>query len=495
MKSRMIFLGIAAALLGCGGNSSNEQGNEHGPDPLAYTIYSNQTELFVEFQPLVVGQSTRFAAHFTQLGDNFTSLNKGKVTVSLIVNESGIRQTADQPASPGIYRLALKPTKAGTGKLVFEIDGEYQDKIVIEPVTIHANAEEAAKQTADPASGTAITYLKEQAWKVEFANAPVNGQSFYEVIKASGEIVSAPGDEVIITANANGTVKFSDNKLTVGASVANGQSLFTLVSNTATDNIESKYKEAKANYEKTKADYERAGTLVKDKIVSEKDYLTAKANFESAEIAFQTLSKNYSSNGQRISAPIKGFVKNISVTEGQYVSAGEPLVTVSQNQKLRLRAEVSQKYLPKLASVRTANFKTVYDNKLYELGSLNGKLISYGKTLSPDNQLLPVTFEIDNRGQLVPGSLVEVFLFSNPIANALVAPMSSLVEEQGTFYMYVQTAGESFEKREVKLGGNDGKNVQVLSGIAPGERVVTKGAYQIKLATMSGSVPAHGHEH
>jgi membrane fusion protein, heavy metal efflux system len=61
--------------------------------------------------------------------------------------------------------------------------------------------------------------------------------------------------------------------------------------------------------------------------------------------------------------------------------------------------------------------------------------------------------------------------------------------------VYVQTAGESFEKREVKLGASDAAQVQLLSGVQEGERVVTKGAYQIKLATLSGTMPAHGHEH
>jgi multidrug efflux pump subunit AcrA (membrane-fusion protein) len=76
-----------------------------------------------------------------------------------------------------------------------------------------------------------------------------------------------------------------------------------------------------------------------------------------------------------------------------------------------------------------------------------------------------------------------------------VIPVSALVEEQGIFYVYVQTEGESFQKRELKLGANDGQKVQVLSGLSEGERVVTKGGYQIKLSQASGALPAHGHEH
>jgi membrane fusion protein, heavy metal efflux system len=96
---------------------------------------------------------------------------------------------------------------------------------------------------------------------------------------------------------------------------------------------------------------------------------------------------------------------------------------------------------------------------------------------------------------MIPGSFAEVYLKTVPIYNALVIPASALVEEQGIYYVYVQTGGESFEKREIKLGANDGEKVQVISGLAEGERIVTKGAYQIKLAQASGAMPGHGHEH
>lgn len=495
-KIGYIILITLATLMGCEGNlSNNAPANELAS--LSYTLYTDKTELFVEFNPLVVGTNSKFAAHFTKLGENFTALTEGTVTVSLIIGDKGVRHTEDKPASPGIYRLALKPSAAGKAQLVFDVKTkDYTDKIVIDNITVFATKEEAMTQAQPAPSSNTLSYLKEQAWKVEFANAPVYAQPFYEIIKSSGEILSAPGDEVIITANANGAVRFANSSLTVGSLVTNNQTLFTLSgSSNVEDNIESRYKEAKVNYEKAKLDYERAAALVKDKIVSEKDFLAAKASFENAEITYNTLAKNYSSSGQRINAPIRGYLKNILVSEGQFVTAGQPLATVSQNQKLRLKAEVSQRYFSKLTSIKSANFKTVYDGKVYDTQSLNGKLISYGKNVNHEDHLIPVIFEIDNRGEIIPGSLIEVFMRSSAITNALVIPFSASVEEQGTFYVYVQTAGESFEKREVKLGGSDGQQVQILSGISNGERIVTKGAYQVKLATMSGAVPAHGHEH
>ena len=60
---------------------------------------------------------------------------------------------------------------------------------------------------------------------------------------------------------------------------------------------------------------------------------------------------------------------------------------------------------------------------------------------------------------------------------------------------FVQVSGETFQKRELTLGIRDGTWVQVLSGVAEGERVVTKGAMAIRLASASSVIPAHGHAH
>ncbi|MFO7614699.1 MAG: efflux transporter periplasmic adaptor subunit, partial [Bacteroidales bacterium] len=78
---------------------------------------------------------------------------------------------------------------------------------------------------------------------------------------------------------------------------------------------------------------------------------------------------------------------------------------------------------------------------------------------------------------------------------ALVVPLSSLIEEQGQYFVFVQTGGESFVKRQVELANNDGVLTEITSGLSVGERIVTKGAYQIKLAAMSGDLPLHGHTH
>ncbi len=489
---------ITAMFIGCSHEHSHEHGTEEkGLEALAYTLYTDNSELFVEFKPPVVGTETRFAAHFTILGERFYPLQEAVITLTLTVNGKPVTVEANKPEVPGIFRLRLTPTTAGTGKLIFDIvTKSFTDQIVIDNVKVYADEKTALAEQPEESGSSDITYLKEQAWKVEFANAPVKTQPFSSIIKTSGQILSAPGDEMIVTAKASGIVLFTGNKTIIGSAINTGTALFTISGgDLAEGNIDANFKEAKANYEKAKTDYDRAKELVKDKIVSEKDFQETKLKYDNAQTAFNTIAKNYSANGQTVSSVMNGFVKNIFVTEGQFVEAGTPLATISKNKKLILQANVSQKYFNNLSAITSANFKATDSDKFFSTAELNGKVISYGKSATASSPFIPVTFEIDNTGNIIPGSVAEVYLKSFPIPDAMTIPVSSLIEEQGNFFVYVQTEGESFQKREVKLGATDGINVQVMSGVSEGERVVTKGAYQIKLSQASGTLPAHGHEH
>lgn len=502
MKQLFFYTVAVLLLVACQSKQNNSDNSKEGSattelPSLAYTVYTDNTELFAEFRTLVVGDTAKLGGHFTKLGDLFTAVTDGTITMSIVVGDKSVSQESTVSSSPGIFRFALVPPATGSAKLVFDVKNkDYTDQLVIDNITVFADEKAAIASKKEEPKGNQISYLKEQAWKVEFANMKVIRQPFNEVIKTTGEILPAQGDEMVITANTNGVVTFTGNKAVVGTSVRSGEMLFSISGKNLTDgNTETRYTQAKVAYDKAKADYDRAQELVKDNIVSQRDFLDTKARYETEQANYNNLSRNYQSGGQKVVSPISGFVKNILVAEGQYVSVGQPIASVSQNRSLVLKAEVSQKYFSKLPLISSANFKTAYDNKTYSIESLNGKLLSFGKSNDANTLFIPVTFSFDNKGEVVPGSLVDVYLKLQPFDGAIVIPVSSLIEEQGLFFAYVQTAGESVVKRELKLGGSDGINIQVLSGLAEGERVVTKGAYQIKLATASGAIPAHGHAH
>ncbi|GAX61274.1 cobalt-zinc-cadmium resistance protein, partial [Candidatus Scalindua japonica] len=466
-------------------------------EPLAYTLYTDKTELFVEFKPLIVGNISKFAAHFTQLGESFKAVTEGTVTVSLIGNKKQSPDRAEKPSSPGIFRLALNPENSGTYQLIFDIQTkEFTDKITIQSVTVYPDTKTALANWQEQTIEEELVYLKEQAWKVDFANREVKRQPFTEIIKTTGQILSTYEDEVIITAKSSGIISFGKNKKLIGSSVDSGETLFIISGSGLTeDNLDAKYKDAKNNYEKTKIDFERAKGLVKNNIISQKQFQETQLRLKNAQTTFNTIEKNYTAGGHKITSPIHGFIKSVMTREGEYVEIGQSVASISQNRKLILKAEVPQKYFSKLNNISSANFVTTYDSKIYSTDSLNGKLISYGKSTNNNAYYIPVNFEINNNGEIIPGSFVEVLLKTNVIKEALVIPYSALIEEQGNYFAYVQTSGEGFQKRELEIGANDGMSVQILEGINEGERIVIKGGYQIKLATMSGKIPAHGHEH
>ncbi|MBL4593306.1 MAG: hypothetical protein JKX68_05745 [Flavobacteriales bacterium] len=319
-KVFILFACITTLFVGCN-SDKQEKNNDHGHahiDPLAYTIYSDQSELFVEFKPLVVGETSKFAAHFTKLGENFTAIEEGSVSLKLIGKKGQPSFKSEAPSSPGIFRLKLKPINTGKYKLVFYINTKtYSDTITIENVIVHPNEKVALANPQESNIGEEIVYLKEQAWKVEFANVKVVKQPFAEIIKTTGHILPAQGDEVIITAKNNGIITFGNNKKLIGSAVNAGETMFSITGGGLTENnIDNDFKNAKASFEKNKADYERAQNLIKGSVISQKEFQEIELRYKNAQINYNNMAKNYSSNGKKIISPIKGFIKKLTSNRG-----------------------------------------------------------------------------------------------------------------------------------------------------------------------------------
>lgn len=337
-----------------------------------------------------------------------------------------------------------------------------------------------------------IILTPQQAKAAGVESEVIQLKPFRQVIVTSGQVQAAQGDESVVVANVAGVVSFS-RPVTDGMSIAKG----AVILNISADNMPDgdPVKRARIAYETAKQEYDRAARLVESQIVSQKEFNTIKENYENARLAYEAIAKNQTKTGVSITAPLGGYIKNTLVQEGDYVTVGQPLVSITQNRRLFLRADVSEKYYSYLHGIQSANFKTPYNNKVYELSELKGRLLSYGKASGGASFYVPVTFEFDNKGDVIPGSYVEVYLLSGEMPDILALPVSALTEEQGAYFIYLQLDEEGYKKQEVTLGANNGKEVQILSGLKAGDRVVTKGAYQVRLASASSAIPAHSHEH
>lgn len=489
----MLLAGLIISTTGC--HTHTHAHDEPEAESFSFTFWSENIEFFLDFAPLIAGQEGSFAAHFTQM-NNFKPVDFGEASVNLLKNSTIISSTKlEKPSSPGLFILNLTPPETGTFDLRFIISTDtFKDTISINNIPVYSDEERALAARPHQPEGDEITLLKEQAWNIDFEVQKVKPQPIHEVIHTSGEIQPVKGQEKILSAKTSGIVFFKSKNLQEGRNVKLGETLFSVSSKgLIQSNLNEKFKVAKARLDKTKADYERAEKLISQEIIGQKEYEQRKMDFSIAEAEFQTLTNNYNQGGQYLSAPMSGIIKNILVTDGQFVEEGTPLIEITQNRKLLLHADVSQRHLPNLRNIKSANFKTPYQKEFQPIENYNGKLVSYGNIIEENSGFIPILFELDNVGELIPGSFVELFLLANQTESSLVISKSALMEEYGSYYVYVQTGGESFEKKEVKLGINDGMNVQVLSGISEDERIVTKGVYQVKMASMSSAIPTHTH--
>lgn len=338
-----------------------------------------------------------------------------------------------------------------------------------------------------------VVFKEANAKAVGLQTITVTPGAFTQVIRTSGQVLAAQGEESVMVATVPGVVSFGSVPFTDGTAVRKGQAVLSIASNGLSEGDVAV--RAKAAYEAAKLEFERMEALVADRIVSAKEFEQAKLNYANAKAAYEAVADKQTAKGVAVVAPLNGYLKNIQVKEGDYVSVGQPLATIAQSNRLMLRADVSERYYSSLPMVQSAHFKTPYDEQVYRLADLRGRLLSYGRASGGDSFFVPVTFEFDNKGAILPGSFVEVYLLTKPLEQVISVPVESLIEEQGLYSVYVRLDADCYRKQPVTLGANNGVEVQILSGLHGGEAVVTKGAHQVKLASASNAIPAHSHSH
>lgn len=371
----------------------------------------------------------------------------------------------------------------------------------------HEEHDHAAETTAHDIHGEAaheshahgeIVLPPDRAQAAGVEVSTVQAETFHQVIRTGGQLLAAPGEESYLTAPVSGIVSLKQG-IAEGTFFAKGATVATLSSRQMAEG--DPVVKARIAYETARKEYERAQSLLPDRIISEKEFLRIKETYENARINYESLVGTATEEGEthpdgvRITAPIDGYIGTLSVANGQYIQAGQPIATLTRGNRLQLRADVSQRYAASLPHIHRAHFRTPYNNNVYDTESLNGGQPTVGRTAEQGSNYLPVTFHISGSKELIPGTYVEIYLLSEPIADAIALPREALTEEQGNFFVYLQEDEECYRKQPVTVGADDGQRIQILSGVHPGDRVVTRGAYQVKLAGATNAIPAHTHEH
>lgn len=476
---------LIAITWSCCDTSITQTAHEHeSEESTTLTLFSKDIEFFVEFEPTGSPGTYDFLAHLTLLKD-YSPAGSGKLEIrqpgkSLGIAElerEGIFDLEISGIEPGIHALEFIYTDAAGNCRTVSVMAEFKD---------HEHEAENGE----------INFLKEQAWKSDFMVSEIRTGPFYGITRASGQINAVPGKKRHISASASGIMVFARKNLVQGSFVKEGDPLFNITAeNVSGDNFEFLYRERKAILDKSRSEFKRHQELFLEKVISERKYIESRTAYITDSIRFENISVRANENGLLVRAPISGYLHELNFAEGQYVESGQQLATISSDKKLLLHIDVPMQFYSELKNVETANFRTVYSNKIYSIDDLHGQLLARGSSVAENDHYIPLYFEVENDGTLLEGAYIECFLLSPSDKNIIKVPSTAILEEQGHHYVFLQLTGENYSKQPVELGRFDGISYEVLDGIHEGDRVVTEGAMILKAASMVVGNAGDGHSH
>lgn len=490
----------------------------HSGEGEKITHYTDKSELFVEFPALVAGEEATLVAHFTTLAD-FKPVAAGRLTA--ILSGGGApeeRFTMEAPGVPGIYKLAVTPKAAGERNLTLAVEsaqGELRHELGEVDVFADDKAAEAGHgghehegHGHDEGHGSEpIAFSKEQQWKVDFATAEAVQGRVRVSVSAIGTIRAQPDGEALIVAPAAGTIRPAGSFPRVGQPVRKGQVLAyfspRLGGETDYAALEAGAARARIALEQARRERERMESLFKDEAVAEKRLIEARAGEDIAAAEHEAARKRLmqlgdGSGGIALRAPVDGTVADVPVAAGAFAAEGSSLIHIASTNRLWLDVRVPESDIGRLGKPSGAWFAVDGFAERFSIESgANGRLVAVGNVVDAATRTVPVIFEFANPDRSLPlGMTARVQLFADEGHEGIVAPAGAVQDENGASVVYVQADGESFERRLVEVGARDGERVEIRAGLESGERVVSKGAYLIRLSTAKSGASGHaGHAH
>jgi RND family efflux transporter MFP subunit len=507
---------VAAVLfLGCGTGTEPAVSSARSERPAeSITHYGSRTELYVEFPALVAGLDSPFAAHLTTLAD-FKPLTAGRVSVVLIGQHAAEeRFEALTPTVPGIFRPVARPAAPGERRLVVEIttdDGVERHELG----TVSVVGDTAHLAQPAEAAAPRIAFLKEQQWRTDFATAAVGARVLRPALGANGTITARADGEAYVVAPFPGRLVARESVFPrLGMQVRRDQVLAAIAPRLGADvdvaSLELALQQASIASDHARRERRRLEGLLAEQAVPERRVIEARHEEASADAAVtaaqrrleqfrgtQRAAASDRSSVVELRSPIDGTVVAVDAAPGAFVEEGRNLFRVVDLGRIWLQAQIPESDVSRVQGASGAWFTVDGFADPFEVDAQRGgRLVALGGVVDPHTRTVPLVFEFDNPDSaLRVGMFARVHVLTGAPVEGLAMPLTAVIDDGGQYVAYVQASGEAFERRPLRLGIRDGDWVQVLDGLTPGERVVTRGAYQVRLAAAASTLPAHGHVH
>ena len=266
----------------------------------------------------------------------------------------------------------------------------------------------------------------------------------------------------------------------VGDRVRKGQALVQLAEDMLAAEVASKranLEQAQASLENAVSAYRRAHSLSGSGVVSQSDLdklrseeLAARARVEVNKAELQTSELRL--RHTRVTAPDDGIISARNVNVGQVAQAGTEMLRLLSKGRVEWRAEIPESRMREIRVGQKVKLTTA------DGAQLDGTVRAIAPTVESSTRAGLVYVDIPS-GAARPGMFARGEIVLGQSAASMV-PLSSIVTQDGYTYVFVVSEQQLVVRRRVETGAVRDKQIEIVSGVEPGERIVDKGAGFLK---------------
>ncbi len=319
---------------------------------------------------------------------------------------------------------------------------------------------------------TSVALDPRERMLADVATSPVREETLSQEMDTVGTIAADERNIRKISARYAGRIEKLDVNVT-GQYVRKGQELFTIYSPEIVA-TEKEYLIARASEERLESsDFKEVASGTAGVLQAAR---TRMKLWGLTDAQIERLDKTGKvTDSVSVFSPVSGTVTNISARQGDYVSEGAEVFTVTDLSRVWMEADIYEYQLPKAAMGSRVEVETdAYPGRMF-----TGRISFIDPSVNPQTRTIKVRADLFNpRGLLKPDMFVTAKVFSPPV-RGVVVPTSAVLYTGNGNVAWVEDRPGVFTVRSVTVGVRSGDKFQILAGLRPGERVVTQGGFLI----------------
>lgn len=302
-----------------------------------------------------------------------------------------------------------------------------------------------------------------------------------DIVEAYGVVAFPP--EHLHTISAEGEVRAAQVLVSAGESVVAGQALMKLAT---TPNSFFELAKARSDGIAAEAEYSRIARLKQQQLATNSELAAATQARNTASANMASLQQRNGGASGVVRAATAGIVASVDVQQGDVVAAGGALIHLADNGELRIRLGVEPADMVRLREGQAVSISPVYAQNV----RLPGRISKVVRQLDPQTRLGEALVDVAQDGTLLAGASVRASIEVGHRPGALVVPHDAVLLSGGRPYVFVVASGHA-RQVWVKMGNESGGVVEILDGLAPTDKVVVQGNYELEngMAVAAGTTP------